>query len=141
MEWSNLSEYEIPSYLESKGSILVNTSNCLLQYHTYIFVSCYLFDCLLLINCINCFSYYFCLLSGVMISVLLLLMIERLFTVIKYVCSFLFRNFVNIFFEIWLFFFHFNLLLYLCQCEKEFHVGCLRKNGLCDLKVSLVTTW
>ncbi|KAH9735845.1 PHD-type domain-containing protein [Citrus sinensis] len=25
-------------------------------------------------------------------------------------------------------------VIYCDQCEKEFHVGCLRKNGLCDLK-------
>jgi hypothetical protein len=24
------------------------------------------------------------------------------------------------------------------QCEKEYHVGCLRENGFCDLKVSCV---
>ena len=29
------------------------------------------------------------------------------------------------------------LLQFLFQCEKEYHVGCLRSSGLCDLKVSL----
>ena len=72
---------------------------------------------------------FLCFFAGLMISVLQNLTNEQLCFVTKWVC-------IVFYVDMGFLFIIFIQLFIVFQCEREYHVGCLRESGLCNLKVS-----